>query len=79
MVTVSPGYWPQSGKLGADCQVEKDPKLIRRHRMYGPPEYHHRHADHDNGGNIELAGPRQRAKWGQDAEILDGVLVSGAH
>jgi hypothetical protein len=39
--------------------------------VYYPPEDDHANADRDDADNIELPRPRHRAKWDQDAGILD--------
>jgi hypothetical protein len=80
MTAASPWNGPQRRDLRANSQVEKGPKCFRgqRHRVHEPPEEHHASADRYYAGMVELRGPGQRAKWNQDAGILDRVLVPSA-
>ena len=80
LVTVTfPRDRPQRCDLGPDGKVEESPNLLRRHGVHYPPKYNHAHADCDHAAKVELRRPRQRAKWDQDAGILDRKFVPGAY
>ena len=75
MVATPPWDWPQCRDLSANGQIENSPNFVRRQRMHHPSEHNQADADRDYASYIELGRPRQRAIWGQDAEILDRGFV----